>query len=76
MPFLVVGLVAAVRSVLILTAAAERSFQWNPQGIQLVILMALILVMALTAVVWRHSIRLDAEQPPAAPPSPMGEGKG
>jgi uncharacterized membrane protein (DUF373 family) len=59
-PFLVVGLVAAIRSVLVLTAEAEQSFRWNPEGIQLVILMALILVMALTAVVWRHSSRLDA----------------
>jgi uncharacterized membrane protein (DUF373 family) len=63
LPFLVVGLVAAIRRVLILTAEAERSFQWNPQGIELLILMALILVLAVTAVVWRHSIRLGAEQP-------------
>jgi uncharacterized membrane protein (DUF373 family) len=74
-PFMVVGLVAAIRSVLILTAEAEQSFRWNPEGIQLLILMALILVMALTAVVWRHSTRLDAAQPPTAPPSPTGKGK-
>ncbi|GAA1254159.1 hypothetical protein GCM10009609_16890 [Pseudonocardia aurantiaca] len=67
LPFLVVGLVAAIRSVLILTAEAERSFQWNPQGIELLILMALILVLAVTAVVWRHSIRLGAEEPPGPP---------
>jgi uncharacterized membrane protein (DUF373 family) len=75
LPFLVVGLVAAIRSVLILTAAAEKSFQWNPQGIELLILMALILVLALTALVWRHSIRLGAELPSVAPTSPAGKGK-
>jgi uncharacterized membrane protein (DUF373 family) len=64
-PFLVVGLVAAIRSVLILTAEAERSFQWNPQGIELLILMALILVLAVTAVVWRRSLPAG---PPATPP--------
>jgi phosphate starvation-inducible membrane PsiE len=73
-PFLVVGLVAAIRSVLILTAEAEQSFRWNPEGIQLLILMALILVMAITAVVWRHSSRLDPAQPQTAPPSGMGKG--
>jgi uncharacterized membrane protein (DUF373 family) len=61
-PFLVVGLVAAIRSVLILTAAAERSFRWNPQGIELLILMTLILILAITAVVWRHSTRIGNEQ--------------
>ncbi|NMH97064.1 hypothetical protein HF526_06990 [Pseudonocardia sp. K10HN5] len=57
-PFLVVGLVAGIRRVLILTAEAEQSFRWNPQGLELLILMALILVMAITTLVWRHSIRL------------------
>jgi uncharacterized membrane protein (DUF373 family) len=72
-PFLVVALVAAIRSVLILAAEAERSFRWNPEGIELLILMALILVLAITAVVWRHSIRV-VEQPPAAP-SPENGGR-
>jgi uncharacterized membrane protein (DUF373 family) len=54
-PFLVIGLIAGIRRVLILTAQAERSFQWNPQGIELVILIALILAMAVTILVWRHS---------------------
>ncbi|MGH4027196.1 MAG: phosphate-starvation-inducible PsiE family protein [Pseudonocardiaceae bacterium] len=54
-PFLVVGIVASIRRVLIVTGEAERSFRWNPQGIELLILMALILVMAITALVWRRS---------------------
>jgi uncharacterized membrane protein (DUF373 family) len=54
-PFLVVGLVAGIRRVLILTAEAEQSFRWNPEGIELLILMALILVMAVTTYVWRNS---------------------
>jgi uncharacterized membrane protein (DUF373 family) len=36
-PFLVVGLVASIRRVLILTAEAEQSFRWNTQGIELLI---------------------------------------
>ena len=66
-PFLVVGLVAAIRSVLVLTAEAERSFRWNPEGIELLILMALILVLAVTAVVWRQSRTWD-EVPATSPP--------
>jgi uncharacterized membrane protein (DUF373 family) len=58
-PFLVVGLVAGIRRVLILTAEAERSFRWNPEGIELLILMTLILVMAITTYVWRHSYPRD-----------------
>jgi uncharacterized membrane protein (DUF373 family) len=54
-PFLVIGLIAGIRRVLIVTAQAERSFQWNPQGIELLILIALILAMAVTILVWRHS---------------------
>jgi uncharacterized membrane protein (DUF373 family) len=54
-PFLVVGLIAGIRRVLIVTAQAERSFQWNPQGIELVILIMLILVMAVAILVWRRA---------------------
>ena len=56
-PFIVVGLVAGIRRVLILTAEAEQTFHWDPQGIELIILMALILVMALTTLVWRRAMR-------------------
>jgi uncharacterized membrane protein (DUF373 family) len=58
-PFLVVGLVAGIRRVLILTAEAEKSFRWNPEGIELLILMTLILVMAIATYVWRHSCPSD-----------------
>ena len=34
-PFLVVGLIAGIRKVLIVTAEAEKSFRWNDQGIEL-----------------------------------------
>ena len=40
---LVVGLIAGVRRLLLVTAEAERSFRWNPQGIELLILIGLIL---------------------------------
>src|ERR1700716_2458260 len=54
-PFLVIGLIAGIRRVLIVTAQAERSFQWNPQGMELLILTTLVLVMAVTVYVWRRS---------------------
>jgi uncharacterized membrane protein (DUF373 family) len=56
-PFLVVGLIAAIRRVLILTAQSETSFHWNPQGIELTILMALVLVIAVAILLWRRSGR-------------------
>ncbi|MEU6371010.1 hypothetical protein ABZ876_36270 [Streptomyces sp. NPDC046931] len=34
-PFLVVGPIAGIRKVLIVTAEAEKSFRWNVQGIEL-----------------------------------------
>jgi uncharacterized membrane protein (DUF373 family) len=55
-PFIVVGMVAGIRRLLILTAAAEQAFHWNPQGIEIVILIALILVMAVTVLVWRRAM--------------------
>jgi uncharacterized membrane protein (DUF373 family) len=53
-PFLVVGFVAAVRRVLILTAEAEVSFQWNPQGIELTVMIGLILALAVSIGIWRR----------------------
>jgi hypothetical protein len=52
-----VALVAAVRRVLILTAEAEVSFQWNPQGIELTIMVALILALAGAIVIWHRARR-------------------
>jgi hypothetical protein len=74
-PFLVVGLVAGIRRVLILTAEAEQSFRWNPPGIELLILMALILVMAITTLVWRRSIRLRGNETSVTAPSPARKGQ-
>jgi uncharacterized membrane protein (DUF373 family) len=59
-PFLVVGLVASIRRVLIVTAEAEQSFHWNSEGFELLVLLALILGMAVAALAWRRSA-----QPPA-----------
>ncbi len=54
-PFLIVGLIAAIRRVLILTAQVERGFSWGSQGIELTILVALILVMSIALLVWRRA---------------------
>jgi uncharacterized membrane protein (DUF373 family) len=52
-PFLVVGLIAAIRRVLILTAqAAERGFRWDPDGIELLVLILLITVLTGAALLW------------------------
>ena len=56
-PFLVVGLIAGIRKVLIVTAEAEGSFRWDPQGIELVVLVGLIFVMAPAVLVWRRATR-------------------
>nr|WP_239028236.1 phosphate-starvation-inducible PsiE family protein [Pseudonocardia acidicola] len=72
-PFLVVGLVAGIRRVLVLTAEAEQSFHWNPEGIELLILMALILVMAITTLVWRRSGG-SQPKPGLVPPSTSAGG--
>jgi len=60
-PFLIVGLIAGIRRVLILTAQTDVGFQWNPEGIQLLILVGLILVMAIAIGIWRRSERLVTE---------------
>lgn len=57
-PFLVVGMIAAVRRVLILTAEAEVSFQWNPHGIELIIMVALIISLAAAIIILRRAKRL------------------
>jgi uncharacterized membrane protein (DUF373 family) len=67
-PFLVVGIVAGIRRVLIVTAEAEPSFSWNPQGVELLILMALILVMTVATFVWRRASRA-----PRAPVEPVAD---
>ncbi|GAA1928847.1 phosphate-starvation-inducible PsiE family protein [Streptantibioticus ferralitis] len=56
-PFLVVGLIAGIRKVLIVTAEAGKTFNWSAQGIELLILAGLILVMAVAVYTWRRSTR-------------------
>jgi len=56
-PFLIVGLIAGVRRLLVITAqVAEPSakFAWNPQGVEIIILLGLILTMTLALVLWRR----------------------
>ncbi|MFD7142278.1 transposase [Streptomyces sp. NPDC059919] len=81
-PFLVVGLIAGIRKVLIVTAESEKSFRWNVEGIELLILAGLILVMATAGYVWRRSARPGDHFPlqevrrspsPAPSPTPVGE---
>ncbi|GHF21242.1 hypothetical protein GCM10014715_89300 [Streptomyces spiralis] len=76
-PFLVVGLIAGIRRVLIVTAEAEKSFRWSVEGIELLILAGLILVMATAVYVWRRSTRpgdyfplQEARRSPSPAPSP------
>ncbi len=57
-PFLIVGLIAGIRRVLILTAQTEKDFSWSAKGIEIVILTGLILVMAVAILIWRRSERL------------------
>jgi uncharacterized membrane protein (DUF373 family) len=69
-PFLVVGLIAGVRRLLLVTAQAERSFRWNPQGIELLILIGLILAMAVAILVLRRWPPVEEATSPASPPAP------
>ncbi|MFJ9789653.1 phosphate-starvation-inducible PsiE family protein [Streptomyces globosus] len=66
-PFLVVGMIAGVRKVLIVTAEAEKSFTWQVQGVELLVLTVLILVMAVALYVWHRALtesdRTDADLP-------------
>jgi uncharacterized membrane protein (DUF373 family) len=62
-PFLVVGLIAGVRRVLILTAQAEVDFHWDPVGIELTVLIVLIITMAVSILIWRRSTR-KGDTPP------------
>jgi uncharacterized membrane protein (DUF373 family) len=66
-PFLIVGLIAGVRRLLVITAqVAEPSakFSWNPQGIEIIILLGVILTMTLALVLWRrfYGRRASAEE--------------
>jgi phosphate starvation-inducible membrane PsiE len=62
-PFLVVGMIAGVRRVLVVTAQTEVCFRWNPEGIELLVLVGLILAMAVSVLAWRRSTR-RGDKPP------------
>ncbi|GAC1482191.1 MAG: hypothetical protein PVSMB9_07870 [Candidatus Dormibacteria bacterium] len=57
-PFLIVGLIAGIRRLLILTAQATQSskstFQWQNQGIELTLLIGLVLVMTLAVILYHR----------------------
>lgn len=56
-PFLVVALIAGIRRLLLITAQAaqpNKAFQWNPQGIEITILLGLVLGMTLALILWRR----------------------
>lgn len=66
-PFLIVGLIAGVRRLLVITAQVAEpngNFKWNPQGIEIVILLALVLSMTVALVLWRrfYGRRATAEE--------------
>jgi uncharacterized membrane protein (DUF373 family) len=56
-PFLIVALIAGVRRLLLITAQViekPNNFQWNPHGIEITVLLALVLGMTLSLVLWRR----------------------
>jgi uncharacterized membrane protein (DUF373 family) len=59
-PFLIVGLIAAIRRVLLLTAESGTQFRFDQQGVELIILVSLILVMSVAILIWRRSVGRSA----------------
>jgi uncharacterized membrane protein (DUF373 family) len=59
-PFLIVGLIAAIRRVLLLTAESGTEFRLDRQGAELIILVSLILVMSVAILIWRRSVGSSA----------------
>jgi uncharacterized membrane protein (DUF373 family) len=59
-PFLIVGLIAAIRRVLLLTAESGTQFRLDQQGAELIILVSLILVMSVAILIWRRSVGRSA----------------
>jgi len=59
-PFLIVGLIAAIRRVLLLTAESGTEFRLDRQGAELIILVSLILVMSVAILIWRRSVGRSA----------------
>lgn len=65
-PFLIVGVIAGIRRLLVLTAqTAEKGFHWNPEGIELALLTFLVLAMTAAVLLWHrfyHSVPEPDEQ--------------
>jgi len=59
-PFLIVGLIAAIRRVLLLTAESGTQFRLDQEGAELIILVSLILVMSVAILIWRRSVGRSA----------------
>ena len=59
-PFLIVGLIAAIRRVLLLTAESGTQFRLDQQGAELIILVSLILVMSVAILIWRRTVSRSA----------------
>ena len=59
-PFLIVGLIAAIRRVLLLTAESGTQFRFDQQGAELIILVSLILVMSVAILIWRRTVSRSA----------------
>jgi uncharacterized membrane protein (DUF373 family) len=56
-PFLIVGVIAGIRRLLLITAqTAEdpKGFQWNPQGIEITVLLALVLGITVALILLRR----------------------
>ena len=60
-PFLIVGLIAAIRRVLLLTAESGTDFRFDRQGAELIILISLILVMSIAILIWRRTVGRSVE---------------
>ena len=60
-PFLIVGLIAAIRRVLLLTAESGTDFRFDRQGVELIILISLILVMSIAILIWRRTVGRSVE---------------
>ncbi|MFI9272117.1 phosphate-starvation-inducible PsiE family protein [Kitasatospora sp. NPDC052896] len=59
-PFLIVGLIASIRKVLIVTASPDKTFNWNVQGIEFLVLAGLLSVLVLALYCWRRATRPES----------------
>jgi uncharacterized membrane protein (DUF373 family) len=63
-PFLIVGLIAGIRRLLILTAqATQGTFDWHHEGIELTLLIVLVLVMTVAVILYHRFYTPSAPGP-------------